>query len=200
MRTYILKQKGETVATIKAQNKEDLRKKASQMLPPGYYVAHSPNGLSLYGISTEPKAMARAEKKRPRLPLEEYNQLYLYVPGQYMARINKGELDPLSVRSPRRYDTIDDVRKAALAKSKKVWKDIVATMDAGYRYIGDSMDIHIFKGTVYIGCVEYNTLKDKMPMAYDGLWYPKEHPKDPSPLLADGRIGSRPIKASQKRK
>lgn len=130
--------------------------------------------------------------KKKYIPKEEYDQLYFYVNGKYVPRILKGELDPFHVRSNRRYNNIDDARKAALARSKKNWAEIRVT-----NFPMNSLDVAIFKGKDYVGTVEYNTLKGKdngIHDYFDGLWIPKDHPKDPSPILDNGKIGSRPVK------
>lgn len=128
-----------------------------------------------------------ATTKRPYLPKEQYDQLYFFVDGKFLPRILKGEVDPFQACSNRRYDTIDEARKASLAKSKKNWAEIKVSA-----YPFHSLDVAIFKGRKYVGSVEYNILRDKkLSIEYDGLWYPAEHPKDPSPILSDGTIGTR---------
>ena len=130
--------------------------------------------------------------KKKYIPKEEYDQLYFYVNGKYVPRILKGELNPFDVRSNRRYSNIDDARKAALARSKKNWAEIRVT-----NFPMNSLDVAIFKGKDYVGTVEYNTLKGKdngIHDYFDGLWFAKDRPKDPSPILDNGKIGSRPMK------
>ena len=147
-----------------------------------------------YGTATKavPVASAPVKAKKKYISKDEYDQLYFYVNGKYLPRILKGELDPFNVRSNRRYDNIDDARKAALARSKKNWAEIRVT-----NFPMNSLDVAIFKGKDYVGTVEYNTLKGKdngIHDYFDGLWIPNDHPKDPSPILDNGKIGSRPVK------
>lgn len=116
-----------------------------------------------------------------RMSKEQYDQLYYYVDGSVYQRlvVNRGD-DPLRHTSPRRYETVDEVRKAALAKSIKV------NRESKYVYTGKSTDQVVMKGRRFIGVVSID-----IGGRFDGLWWPAEHPKDPSPLRKDGSIGAR---------
>lgn len=125
------------------------------------------------------------------IPKEQYDQLYFYMGSRSFKKVVNGD-DPLRYTSPRRYETIQDARKAALAKSKKDW----TTMQ--HVNLGDlSLTQHVFKGRTYVGFVEYNIHKRTdggIHDFYDGMWHPASNPKNPSMILMDGSIGTRPIK------
>ena len=82
----------------------------------------------------------------------------------------------------KRYDTLQEVRKAALAKSNRLFSQ----WDFGIR---TPISVYVFKGDKYLGCVE--TSKMLKFRAFDGMWMSKENPKDPSPLMKDGTIGAK---------
>ena len=129
-----------------------------------------------------------------RMSKEEYDKLYFYTTQTAFDRISKGA-SPLDFTSPRRYGTIDECRKAAVAKAKKNLEEIA--------YFGRSMQggapVHVFKGTRYMGCAEYDAYRPK-GAAHIGMWYSAENPRDPSPIYKDGSIGSKkPIPAPKGR-
>lgn len=131
------------------------------------------------------------------IPKEQYDQLYFYMNKRCFNAVQKGD-DPIRLSSPRRYDTIQKVRKAALAKSKKEWSEIVTVSKRFPELVkNNSLTIYVFKGRAYMGFVEYNTLKNTdggIHDFYDGMWYSANNPKNPSMILMDGSIGTRPIK------
>lgn len=131
------------------------------------------------------------------IPKEQYDQLYFYMDKRCFNAVQKGD-DPIRLSSPRRYDTIQKVRKAALAKSKKEWSEIVTVSKRFPELVkNNSLTIYVFKGRTYIGFVEYNTLKSTdggIHDFYDGMWYSANNPVNPSMILMDGSIGTRPIK------
>ena len=130
---------------------------------------------------------------RFRMPKNEYDQLYYYVSDIAMGRIAKGE-DPLRFTSPRRYETLEEARKAALAKSKKEWSILHSNEGIWPNLPGHSLNQHIFKGREYIGSVGYNALKGMDGGAhdnYDGTWLPTED-GEPYPIIQDGTSGTKP--------
>ena len=179
---------------VEAKDKKDLRIQAYGKVPEGNYKVVNRDGSTKYYLNVTKKGYERAKNARPFLPKDQYDQLYYYVgENRGFKRILQGE-DPLLFSSPKRYDTIQDARKGALAKSKKDWMMI---REAPFLSVDHSLAQHVFKGRKYLGCVEYNILRGKdkgIHDYFDGLWYPVEHPKDPSPILADGSIGTRPMK------
>lgn len=120
-----------------------------------------------------------------RMSKEEYDKLYFYTSQTGFDRISKGA-SPLDFTSPRRYGTIDECRKAAVAKAKKNLDEI--------RHVGYSMQggapVYVFKGTRYLGCAEYDEYRPK-GAAHVGLWYSADSPRDPSPIYQDGSIQSK---------
>lgn len=179
---------------LNAGRKDDEELRVQNMYLKDAWMKRQASKRKKYGTAAKavPVASAPVKAKKKYIPKDEYDQLYFYVNGKYLPRILKGELDPFNVRSNRRYNNIDDARKAALARSKKNWAEISVT-----NFPMNSLDVAIFKGKDYVGTVEYNTLKGKdngIHDYFDGLWIPKDHPKDPSPILDNGKIGSRPVK------
>lgn len=131
------------------------------------------------------------------IPKEQYDQLYFYMDKRCFNAVQKGD-DPIRLSSPRRYDTIQKVRKAALAKSKKEWSEIVTVSKRFPELVkNNSLTIYVFKGRTYMGFVEYNIHKRTdggIHDFYDGMWYSANNPVNPSMILMDGSIGTRPIK------
>ena len=179
--------------SVDAKDKRELSLKAYGAVPDGTYKVINKDGSVKYYLEVSKKKYERAKKARPTLPKDQYDQLYYYVGDKRgFSRILEGE-DPLRFSSPRRYDTLQEARKGALAKSKKDWAEI---REAGRFAFQQSLTQHVFKGRKYLGYVEYNILKGKdngIHDYFDGLWYTVEHPKDPSPILMDGSIGARKV-------
>ena len=127
------------------------------------------------------------------IPREEYNSKYWIVTGSndWIKKVFASE-DPAKFALPRRYETINEVRKAALNKSKK---NIERIRYAGERFL--LTGVYVFKGSRFVGIVEYNLLKgnkDGIHDRYDGLWLPADNPKEPSTMLADGSLGIKPAR------
>ena len=188
MRTYILHvyQKDGTFKeySFKAQNKDDLRKKAIGKVPDGRYGMYSLTGYPLGTVIISKKSIERAEKKRGFVPKEQYDQLY-YFTQDFIWELMKDykKSSPLGVIRPRRYDSLDDARKSAIARSYKDFKEI---SELGYTLNrGKSITQFVFKGDKYLGSVTYNVLKDKVAYAF---WSTADHPKDLIPLNKDGTI------------
>ena len=119
---------------------------------------------------------------KKRIPKEKYDQLYYYVPGRTAEHwiVEKGE-SPLNYTSPRRYDSLDAVRKAALARSRKVYRDDKERVKWGFPPEGFVM--WIFKGTEFVGTVQYDFLK-----CFAGLWSERYMPKDYVAIDKDGCV------------
>lgn len=135
-----------------------------------------------------------ATSRKGYIPKEEYDDLYYYMEDSQFNSYLRGR-DPLKMTSPRRYHTIQEVRRSALAKSKKNFAIMIGfSKDMPQMVKLYSLAVHVFKGRIYLGCVQYNSLKGAeggMHDFYDGLWFPAEHPKDPVFLLKDGSIGTK---------
>ena len=181
---------------VDAKDKRELRIKAFEQIPEGTYKVINRDGSLKYSLNIDKKRYDNAKKARPFLPKDQYDQLYYYIVGRAQRAVDIDRKDPLQFASRKRYDTIQEVRKAAIAKSKALWKDILETHPP-FRPMEPTSTVFVYKGRNYLGFVEYNILKGKdggIHNYFDATWHPKEHPKDPSLLLADGSIGSRPIK------
>ena len=185
---------------LTAQNKDDARKKAnSGILPEGKYRGYDSKGYNLMTIEVGAKAKAKYEGKRPLLPKEQYDQLYYYTPGWILEELPKSKYPPQHYSSPRRYDTIDEVRKAALSKSKKIMQEINFRASNGWRTDGMNMSLCIFKGNKYLGFVTWGGIPG---FPWKGTFSPAENPKDEVPLNADGTIyrGKGVVRVSTRRK
>ncbi len=182
---------------IEAKDKRELKVKAYGQIPDGIYSVLRKDGTTKGVLKVDAKTSERASKARPKMSKEQYDQLYYYMGGAQYREVLKGA-DPLGYTSPRRYDDIQSVRKAALAKSKSEWgriRDFLATFPNSP--INSTTTMHVFKGRKYLGHVEYNYLKGKdngMHDYYDGLWVTPDRPKDPSPMLSDGTLGARAMR------
>ena len=182
MRTYILENRktGKRYGPFTVKDKDELRKSVFGKIPDGYYNMIAKTGNKVGEVKIDEKQA----KRRPQLSKAEYDELYYYVePGAYESYYLKGK-SPLSVTSTRRYDTIDEVRKAALAKSQKLYQTAKWRMEMFGR--ADPYYVAVFKGTKFLGTVEYDLLKTN-----PGLWMSAQHPKDPQPLKKDGTIGGK---------
>lgn len=147
MKTYYLehhstKKKYEVVA----QNKTELRKLAFGKLPDGWYSIYTKSGSWAGNVNISERSKKSAEKKR-NLPKAEYDQLYFYVTEQGQDRINEGRFKPVDIASPRRYDTLKDVLKSALAKSYKNYKIV----QEGYTFPDITPLFYIYKGNTLLG-------------------------------------------------
>ena len=182
MRTYIIKKDRVPIATLQAQNKEDLRKKVSEKLPPYKYFVETSTGSPLYWLDTTDKGMKRAAKKRPFIPKEQYDELYYFLEEHLFKQYLQGKRPQDMIYGGKRYDTLQEARKGALAKSNRLLESIYPV----------PITLYIFKGGQYLGHVE--TAKMMRDANFDGTWAPKEYPKDWSPILKDGSIGVRPKK------
>ena len=130
-----------------------------------------------------------ATSRKGYLPKEEYDELYYYMGDGGFSHYMQGD-DPIRHASRRRYHTIQEVRKSALAKSKK---NLAVLRDDPWA-VGYGLGQYVFKGRRYVGCVKYNDFKGTyggVSDQYDGLWYPVEHPMDALFLLSDGSIGTK---------
>lgn len=127
-----------------------------------------------------------------RMTKAQYDELYYYVTGSALKLIENDGRDPLKLSSPRRYDTLDNVRKAALAKSKKEADLIKEGIAPRYR----SLTVGVYKGRKYLGFVEYATSRPR-GSAHVGFWHPVGRTKDPIPLYKDGSTSPSKPKASK---
>ena len=119
---------------------------------------------------------------RMRLSKEEYDQLYYYVNGKVAEYwvVERG-VSPLRYTSPRRYDTLDAVRRAALAKSRKLWKENEVLKEVGLPT--HCPILWVYKGERFLGTVCHDILR-----CFDGIWCGADCPKDDVALKKDGTL------------
>ena len=119
-----------------------------------------------------------------RMSKEEYDQLYYYVPGNIAERgiVEEGD-SPLVYASPRRYVTLDDARKAAIAKSKRVVANNKVCATSGFKLLMECPILWIYKGTEFLGTVQCDTTK-----SVPGLWTDKDDVKNYIPLDVNGCV------------
>ena len=133
MATYILQDKYNSrnfdkdypYHVIEAQGGLDgIKKEAYNKVPNGYYRVYTKNGKRFGSVSISEESKRKAERKRPVLPKEQYNQLYFYVEIGVLTRAKvpqgKNPLDYIPI-SPRRHDSLTDARRAALSNSHKTY-------------------------------------------------------------------------------
>lgn len=195
---YILKDTQGRIYYVDAKDKRELKVKAYGQVPDGIYHVLKKDGSLKDVLKVDSKTSERASKARPKVSKEQYDQLYYYMDESQYRQTLKGA-DPLNYTSPRRYDDIQSVRKAALAKSKSEWTKM---RDFPVFSYNTTSAMHVFKGRKYLGYVEYNVLKGKdngIHDHYDGLWTSVDRPKDPSPMLSDGSLGARASKGTTRR-
>lgn len=161
MKTYYVKKWGDPTGKehiFKAQDKNDLKEKMIKKLPYGRYTIKDSNGKSLTGITLN-------SYSRPQLPKEDYDNLYFYVTERGQELIEEGSRTPSSVSSPRRYNTIEEVRKSALAKSYANYRLI----KDGYTFRDKTVIFYIYKGKKLLGQVYCSPLA-KAPYKGTGKW------------------------------
>lgn len=162
MKTYILKHiDSKKTYTIQAQNKTELRKTAYGKIPDGKYSIL--NGVG--GSVTINKRTNTIANKKHNLPKEEYDKLYFYIGEGAQKYIERENVSPLSVRSSRRTDTINDIRKTALAKSYTNYRMI----NQGWDSRDHPVLLFVYKGTTLMGEVYCSPLA-KPPYKGTGVW------------------------------
>jgi len=191
MKTYTLIDRATRKSyQIQAQNKDDLRIKASKAdLPKSKFSVRDSNGE---GINIVIDTTKDAKQKRGFIPKEQYDQLYYIMNDRQYDLCNMEGRDPL-VFASRRYDTLDEVRKAAIARSKKNMKDYIDASTGPWPHLAKTLpgfSVMVFKGRRYMGFVTVNPSKSKM-LPYTATWSPAENPKDEIPLGPDGARFSR---------
>ena len=149
---------------IVAQNKTELRKLAYGKIPDGRYVIYNKKGEVADSVTISKRTKTMAEKKH-NLPKAEYDNLYFYVTEGGQDWIRKGEYTPTQMSSPRRYESIQEVRKAALAKSYANYRII----KDGYPFRDKSVIFYIYKGSKLLGEVFCSPL-EKAPYKGTGVW------------------------------
>lgn len=160
-----------------------IKKVAYGKIPDGHYKVFSKTGKDLiYTVRISAITKKNAEKKRPQMSKDQYDQLYYYIEGDVADyHVFKMGKSPLNFTSPRRYDTLNEARKGALAKSYKIFRENKVAREYGWKQ--HSFAVYVYKGTRFVGVVTYDWMKH-----YDGLWASAEHIKDPQPLNKDGSI------------
>ena len=105
-------------------------------------------------------------KSRAFMPKAEYDNLYYYVSPNGQNRVNEGKYTPLKMASSRRYNTINEVRKAAL---NKCYSDIRSIKQGAFEW-DHPMEYYVYKGMNVLGKV--NALPFAKPPYKDtGVWY-----------------------------
>lgn len=144
--------------------------KESGMVPVDSFTIRNPSGKEV----------------RPYISKDAYDELYHFINAD-VRRGFASSYEQYRTKVPilsKRYDTLDQARKGALAKSKKKWEE--------NQFFGrkDNISMEIYKGQKYLGFVTYNILKDKNPMfkGYEGIWSPAGHEKDEQHLKKDGSL------------
>lgn len=175
---------------IQAQTVNDLKKIMIEKCPNGKYSVMDDAGRVFNDITIN-------QYSRPVIPKEDYDNLYFYVTERGQEMINDGERTPPQVSSPRRYNTINDVRKSALAKSYANYKNAQHLKAVGMeRYISsnDSVILYIYKGSLVLGMVYCSPLA-KPPYKGTGVYVEYVRHKDSifimgrnHRLLKDGSI------------
>ena len=195
MATYILQDKYNSrnfdkdypYHVIEAQGGLDgIKKEAYNKVPNGHYTVYTKNGKRFGSVSISEESKRKAERKRPVLPKEQYNQLYFYVEIGMLTRAKvpqgKNPLDYIPV-SPRRYDSLTEARRAALSNSHKTYTNNKA-MEKYYDNwtANHPTEMCVFHGPKFLGTVEYAPIK-----GVDGFWTPAGS-KDPRPMNKDGTL------------
>lgn len=149
MKTYIIEsyKTGKTY-TIKANNINELKEKMIEKCNKEVYIVKDDTGKSYKPIHLN-------HYSRPMIPKEDYDNLYFYVTERGQKSINNGT-KPQNVSSPRRYNTIEDVRKSALTKSYanyKVYQELINGRFPQLANTVDSVILYIYKGSKVLGTV-----------------------------------------------
>ncbi len=165
MKTYYIENMAGEHFKIQALNVNNLKEKMIAKFPSGKYFVKDESGKSLHSITLN-------HYSRPILPKEEYDNLYFYVTERGQEMINDGERTPQRVSSPRRYSTINDVRKSALAKSYANYKRAVELKKIGMERLinsDESVMLYIYKGSNVMGMVYCSPLA-KPPYKGTGVY------------------------------
>ena len=163
-----------------------IEKEAYTKVPNGRYTVYTKNGKYFGSVTISEESKKRAERKRAPMSKEQYNQLYFYVEIEVLTRAKvpqgKNPLDYISV-SPRRYDSLTEVRKAALAYSYKTYTKN-KTMEKYYKNwtANHSTEMCVFHGPKFLGTVDYAPIK-----GVDGLWTPADS-REPRLMNKDGTL------------
>lgn len=176
---------GITNIRIQAENKDDLMKKLHKAYGDGIYKSYTKAGRMVHYMNINEKTMKRLETKRPYLPKDQYDQLFYYVEENGIRAMRESGRPPQDFASRKRYDTLDEVRKGALNKSKSIWKTYLEYVSHGWDTRGINTSVSIFKGNKYLGFVTCNELPE---LPGKGTFSPASNPKDEIPINADGSV------------
>lgn len=161
-------------------------KEAYNKVPNAHYTVYTKNGKYFGSTWIDEKTKKDVERRRPVMPKEQYNELYFYIDSGTLARSKvpqgKNPLDYIPT-SPRRYDSIVDVRRAALSNSYKTYTNN-KRMEPYYTNwtANHPTEMCVFQGSRFLGNVEYTPMK-----GVDGLWTPAGK-KDQRVLNKDGTL------------
>lgn len=148
-----------------------IKKEAYNKVPDGYYTVYTKNGKHFGSVRISEKSKRSAERKRPVLSKEQYNQLYFYTDIGTVERskvpLGKNPLDYVHT-SPRRYDSLTDVRRAALSNSYKTYtKNKMMEPYFTNWSVNNPTEMCVFQGARFLGIVEYSPIRGT-----NGFWTP----------------------------
>ena len=149
---------------VQAQNKTDLRKAAYGKIPDGKYSVHDAKGVYVSPVTINKRTNTLAHKKH-NLSKEEYNKLYFYIGEGAQKYIEIEKVSPLSVRHSRKTDSINDIRKIALAQSYNNYRKV----NQGWDVRDHPVILYVYKGTILMGEVYCSPLA-KPPYKGTGIW------------------------------
>lgn len=159
MKSYYLEEKKTHKRySFKAENRNELKKKMIEKCPNGTYYVQDDKGQYLNNITIN-------SYSRPVLSKADYDNLYFYVTEMGQKRIEERSHTPQEVSSPRRYNTISEVRKAALSKSYENYR----YLKNGYIGEDRTVILYVYKGNKRIGEVYCSPL-EKPPYKGTGVW------------------------------
>lgn len=163
-----------------------IRKTAYNKVPNGSYKVFTKNGKDFGHVVISEESKRKAEQKRPVLPKDQYNQLFFYVGKDVLTRAKvpqgKNPLDYITT-SPRRYDSLTEARRSALAYSHKTYTNNKAMEKYYINWtVNHPIEMCVFHGPKFLGTVEYTPMK-----GVDGFWTPAGS-KDPRPMNKDGTL------------
>lgn len=146
-------------------------KEAYNKVPNDYYKVYTKNGKFFGATWIDERTKKNAEKKRPLMPKEQYNQLYFYIDIGTVERskvpLGKNPLDYVHT-SPRRHDSLTDVRRAALSNSYKVYTENKMMEPYFTNWSANHpTEMCVFQGARFLGIVEYSPIRGT-----NGFWTP----------------------------
>ena len=130
-------------------------------------------------------------KSHPNIP--KVDSMYYYLTDNNFIYAMKNKIQPQTMAN-RRYETINQARKGALAKSNSIYKQMQSRMYWGMKVDDLNLSVHVFKGDKYLGFVTTTKMENDImklqgmrPFKAPGTW---TIGKDSQMLNADGSLGS----------